>query len=321
MLKLKYLFDNRDLAMMILDNWEYDEDSIELFKYYRISSNAIYPFKKNDKLMFLRFVPVAEKEERELYSEIQIIETMKDNEFPVPNIVGSKRGEKIVKCSTPWGEFYSVVFEGVGVNSLENTELTEELCFDYGKLLAKFHTISNEKLKDQVAKKSVFDILKKIIIESGEAKIIEEASRLQREFLKLKNEFDKFGLIHYDFELDNIMFDEKENKMYAIDFDDSMYGFFGQDIERAINSIENESDENSVKSLVSSFLKGYESEGNNTESYVMNSKLYKEFAQLYSYVRVNESLKETWENEPQWMCNLRNRLGQRQMNYLKNLNK
>ncbi len=42
MLKLKYLFDNKDLAHMILNNWEYDYDNPDLLKHYRISSNAVY---------------------------------------------------------------------------------------------------------------------------------------------------------------------------------------------------------------------------------------------------------------------------------------
>lgn len=45
MLKYKYLFDNRDPAEMLLKNWAYDPDSLDLFKQYRISSNAVYPFR------------------------------------------------------------------------------------------------------------------------------------------------------------------------------------------------------------------------------------------------------------------------------------
>jgi len=62
MLKLKYLFDNEDLAKMILENWKYDPSSIEMFKYFRISSNAVYPFKSEEKVMLLRFAPCTEKD-------------------------------------------------------------------------------------------------------------------------------------------------------------------------------------------------------------------------------------------------------------------
>lgn len=52
MLKLKYLFDNENLAQMILENWEYDHDDPNLLKYYRISSNAVYWCKNQGETFF-----------------------------------------------------------------------------------------------------------------------------------------------------------------------------------------------------------------------------------------------------------------------------
>jgi hypothetical protein len=57
MLRLKYLFNDVNLAEMILKNWDYDEGSTEMFKFYRISSNAIYPFKYKGRTQLLRFAP------------------------------------------------------------------------------------------------------------------------------------------------------------------------------------------------------------------------------------------------------------------------
>lgn len=45
MLKLRYLFENYDLAKEALENWKHDEDALdEMLPQFRISSNAIYPF-------------------------------------------------------------------------------------------------------------------------------------------------------------------------------------------------------------------------------------------------------------------------------------
>lgn len=44
MLILKYLFDNRDLALMLLSYWEYDEEALEIMDRFRISFNAVYSF-------------------------------------------------------------------------------------------------------------------------------------------------------------------------------------------------------------------------------------------------------------------------------------
>ena len=59
MLKLKYLFENFELAKLALTNWEHDEDTLgEYLKYFRISSNAVYPFSVQGKRHFLRLAPI-----------------------------------------------------------------------------------------------------------------------------------------------------------------------------------------------------------------------------------------------------------------------
>ena len=57
MLKLRYLFNNKDLAHMILNNWENDNEDLNSLKYYRISSNAVYWCKNGGGTFFLRFAP------------------------------------------------------------------------------------------------------------------------------------------------------------------------------------------------------------------------------------------------------------------------
>ena len=61
MLKLKYLFNNKDLAHMVLSNWESDNVDSDLLNYYRISSNAVYWCKNEGETFFLRFAPAEEK--------------------------------------------------------------------------------------------------------------------------------------------------------------------------------------------------------------------------------------------------------------------
>ena len=60
MLKLKYLIENIDTATHLLEAFDYDDVSI--MKYFRISSNAIYPFRFEDEVRFLRATPLEEKE-------------------------------------------------------------------------------------------------------------------------------------------------------------------------------------------------------------------------------------------------------------------
>ena len=74
MLKLRHLFDNRDLALMLLGNWEYDKNNTDILKFFRISANAIYPYIHNGKTFLLRFIPWDEKTENEMERELEFIQ-------------------------------------------------------------------------------------------------------------------------------------------------------------------------------------------------------------------------------------------------------
>lgn len=85
MLKLKYLFENNELAKECLKFYFYDEDSVdEMLKWFRISSNAVYPFCTEDKsnVCFLRLSPVEEKNHVDVESEIRFIDWLCINGYP-----------------------------------------------------------------------------------------------------------------------------------------------------------------------------------------------------------------------------------------------
>lgn len=51
--KIKYLFNNKDLVHMLLNNWEHDNEDFNSLNYYRISSNAVYWCKNKGNTFFL----------------------------------------------------------------------------------------------------------------------------------------------------------------------------------------------------------------------------------------------------------------------------
>lgn len=323
MLKLKYLFNNSDLALMLLKNWNYDEDSLELLNNYRISSNAIYPFKNNGKLYFLRFVPDAEKDYFAISQELNFITILSNNGFNVPKIIESKFGNIIETKQTPWGIFHAVVFESVGSETLESIKLTDEIAYNYGVSLAKLHQISKEKVQSNIERNSVYDILN--LIEDKFRKNGSKSDKLVKHIALLRTEFDKinktdltYGIIHYDYELDNIIYEAETQKLSAIDFDDCMYGYYGQDVERAINSIESEI-EDFQDNIKTNFIRGYLDAGGNLDIYYQSADLFKKFANLYSYFRISCSIEEKWDNEPIWLENLRCRLVAKMTKYLKTI--
>ncbi|MBQ8040669.1 MAG: phosphotransferase, partial [Lachnospiraceae bacterium] len=145
MLKLKYLFENFELAKLALTNWEHDEDTLdEYLKYFRISSNAVYPFAVQGKRHFLRLAPVEEKQEENLMGELEFLRYLNNAGYGAMKPVAAKNGELLLTLNTKWGCYYASVFEGVAGISIEDTDYREKIMIAYGKALGRLHNLSME---------------------------------------------------------------------------------------------------------------------------------------------------------------------------------
>ena len=97
MLKLEYLFENYELAREALSLWEHDEDNLEeMLGYFRISSNAVYPFTREGRVCFLRLAPVGEKAETDVRGELEFIRYLLKEGYPALRPVRSLSGEDMV---------------------------------------------------------------------------------------------------------------------------------------------------------------------------------------------------------------------------------
>ena len=65
MLKLKHLYENFELAKECLNCYDVDKEASDMmFNHFRISSNAIYPFRTtgDGRICFLHLSPLEEKQ-------------------------------------------------------------------------------------------------------------------------------------------------------------------------------------------------------------------------------------------------------------------
>lgn len=312
MLKLRYLFDNRDLAEMILKNWKYDPSSINMLNYFRISSNAIYPFEYEGKMRFLRFAPCAEKDKSNILGELDFIRYLKQRGYPVLCTVPSKDNRELLEVNTPWGEYFAVVFESVAGVRLDQTDYSYDMCKKHGKALGRLHRLSSEYKPSKALRWSHNDVLS--WIEKGLSHFHDEDSARQEEkllkefFSKLPRNDQIYGMVHYDFELDNIFFDQSTDTLNVIDFDDSMYHWYAMDIEQALDNIAEEISCEDFSLMRNCFIKGYREEFSISDEMLSYLPVFRRFADLYGYVRVLIATKEVWNNEPEWMMNVRRHL-------------
>lgn len=312
MLKLKYMFENYELAKFALENWEHDAESLsEYLKYFRISSNAVYPFAAHGKRYFLRLSPAEEKSEQNLKGELAFLQYLREAGYPAMAPVTSKSGEVLLSLTTKWGEYFACVFEGVPGQPIEETDYHNDIMLSYGKALGRLHCLSMQYVpecpkwsyEDTLA--WIRDVLKEHHVPQN---MMAEVEAVEQELALLTKNSENFGLVHYDFEPDNVFYEKTDGSCHVIDFEDGMYHFFLVDIEQVFDCLSEELEGEALCKAKEYFLQGYRSEKMLEADFEEKLPAMRRFCNLYSYARLIRCVAEEIEDAPEWMCNLKRRL-------------
>ncbi len=311
-MKLKNLEDNRLLALDLLSHWQYDQESISILDQFRISANAVYPFNRFGEICILRFAPVEEKKAENVQAELNFLSYLRSNGFPVPDTVPAKNGYQLLVIDTEWGRYIAVVFKRVAGTKMEDIEYSDRLFTGYGQTLGKLHNLSRSyhpanpkrpSWKQQLA--SVESVLREC---HAPEKVLDEAAQIRAGLNRIPETHETYGLIHYDYQLDNVFFSESQGMFPVIDFDDSIYHWYVMDVIIALNCIESELSDLYKQSARENFLAGYQQMTNLPEDLFAERSFFHRYENLIRYSRCLWSTSEAYENEPEWMADLRDHL-------------
>ncbi|WDV45056.1 phosphotransferase [Clostridiaceae bacterium M8S5] len=319
MMNLRYLVDNRELAVTMLKNWDYDIDNMEIMNQYRISSSAIYPFTKDGEIRILRFFPSQETSSDLVERELEFIQFLKANNFPVADIINSKNNNIIEELDTKWGKYNGSVFSRVNGKRLDKITLTDDILFEMGKTLANLHELSvkyERRDKIKTHKDCISDIKKYLTDKDiNDSNINKEIQILENFFNSLDKDTSNYGLVHFDYELDNLFYDEKNNKISVIDFGDMMYHWYITDVVNFIENFYEELSESvSEKQLLSfkgNFIDGYKSIRNLEDKLLNKSSMIIRFSKLYKYINIRKAMLVNIKDKPPWMSALSKRLNEK----------
>lgn len=314
MLPLKYLFENYELAKECLKYYDHSERYLdEMLGHFRISSNAIYPFYADEKgkVCYLRLSPTAEKDPAEVASELHFITWLLEHGYPVMEPYPMKDGRLHDVIATRWGTYNVSCFEKVSGETLEDTNGSLELAYGYGRTLAELHNLSAEypysderencvgllaKVKGQLERYHAPEIVR------TQWKIVSE------ELSRLEINSDNYGLIHYDFEPDNVLYDEASEQFGVIDPDDSIRCFYALDVVRAIDAMDDVVEEELTEQAVRAFIEGYRSKRTFSEEQLASMPLMRKIVSLQEYATILHVLSEPAEEEPEWMIKIMEKL-------------
>lgn len=303
MMKLKYLAEDFDLARRALRRWAHDEAVLpERLKWFRISSNAVYPFDDaQGRLCFLRLSPASERSEKEIRAELELLMYLQRCGYPALRPMPADNGallEMEKKADETW---YACAFERVPGQPLAELPMNSMLAYAYGDALGRLHAAVRE-YHPPLSHRSHEEVLG-WIRESLTAHAAPQTIRTKLEevaqLLAAKPRTQKnYGVVHYDFEPDNVFWDGQG--CHVIDFGDSMQHFYAMDVVQALDELEEEHR--------AAFLGGYRDACPGTEAETADFLLMRRFRDLYSYARLLHSLSEKPHPQPDWIPPLVGRL-------------
>ncbi|KEK23400.1 phosphotransferase enzyme family protein [Bacillus gaemokensis] len=294
------------LAEKILENWQYNKGSLY---YFRSSANCIFVFKKNGERHFLRFIEKQERNVEAIKAEIDILLYLSRYSIHVAEPVQSKNECYIEEVETDLGTFYAVVFKGLDGKQYEVEELKEEQFLLWGRALGKLHQALKNMPKDfnqnRTTWKDHLNFVRKTL-PGSEWSAYKELEKISTWANELSITSDNFGIVYYDFELDNLCINKEE--VGIIDFDDCANYWYVADIGYALRDIFHDEVDLSHPSY-QVFLKGYTLETTVDEHILRDLPLFMRMHQLIIFAKILRTVDvPESKNHPEWLQNLRRKL-------------
>lgn len=313
MLKLKYLFENFDLARMCMELYDSDPDRVDdLMQYFRISSNAIYPFfLKSGEVCFLRLSPVVEKALSEVKSEIELMQWLIEKNFPAMQPVPMKDGKLFRQLDTEWGCYNVSCFKRVPGENLEGIAGTLDIVKGYGRTLGHLHALMKQYpyAEKRHSHEELMTEIQNRLENYGASNVVKnELKAVKNELKNLTFSGEEYGIIHYDFEPDNVFYDAESGAFSVIDFDDSIRCWYALDVVRALDALDDVVEDAGMDEAKQCFLEGYRSATEFTEEQECILPLMRRFVRLQEYATLLHVLSEEVENPPEWMVGLQTHL-------------
>lgn len=309
MLKLRYLFENYDLARLALTRYPHDAASLDkTLPHFRISASAVYPFLQGGQLFFLRLAPEEEKPLTHVQAEIDFIKSLRRSGYPAMKPLPNHAGETAWLLDSPWGRWCVSAFEGVKGCPVEDASPTPELVHAMGATLAQLHALGAEYHPCPLPTHAdVLDEVRQTLLDCGAPEgIVRCLDDVAQRLSALPVTPETYGPLHYDFEPDNVFWDGES--LSVIDFGDAMQGWFALDVEQALDSLHSEFGMQNSE-LSEAFMSGYRSVRPFTQEMEAQRALMRRFVDLRHYARLLHCLSEEISG-PEWLEALKVRLSQ-----------
>ncbi len=301
------------IADTVIAAWAHDPDSV---RYFRASATFVFVFKREGQLSILRLAHASERTADAIQAELAYLHHLAAHSVPVALPVRSLSGRWVESIPTTLGVFHAVVFEHLPGQHYDVEDLSLAQFTRWGRALGSLHRAAEG--YSGAGRATIHDHLRML---EQQLPAHEDAARrllaeLERQVATLPTSDQTFGLIHYDFELDNLLWDDQ--RVGIVDFDDCAGYWFVADIAFALRDLFADHAEqiDLADARLHAFVTGYRELRPVADEELRQLPLFLRIHNLISFMKLLRAADiEDAPAAPPWVADLQARLLQKVQTY------
>ncbi len=272
-------------------------------KWWRSSASHVFVLPDPRGKRYLRFVPDAYRSAGAVEPVSVLMHRLAAGGAPVVSPVPTETGSLTATVPTALGTMHAMVVEAAAGHEFDAEDLTDDLAREWGRTLAVVH---DGAAGVDVDLPDAFAELAEIPDRFAEdPALVKAAALLADRLARLPRDRSRFGVVHGDFELDNLAWDA--GRATAFDFDEAAQSWYAADIAYALRDLTGPDGEPDParRHLVHAFLAGYRGMRALDDSDLGNLRLFAGAHAACSAVRIARALDSSGADEPEWRAELR----------------
>jgi Ser/Thr protein kinase RdoA (MazF antagonist) len=291
------------VADQVAARWGYPAGTA---KWWRSSASHVFVLLESGRRRYLRFVPGSYRGPKPLATVAELMARLSDGGSAVVRPVAAESGALTTTVATGLGAMHAMVVEPAPGVEVDAHGLTASQAWRWGQTLARLH---RDAAGLHAGLPESFGELPDIgELFADDAELVEATARLTDVMRGLPRCQDRWGVVHGDFELDNMAWEE--GGPIAYDFDEAALSWYSADIAYAVRDLTDHTGRPAPKhrAQYDAFLDGYRSVRPFDDEDSGRLPLFTGLHAAASLVRITHALGEPARQEPDWLSELRDDL-------------
>lgn len=279
-------------------------------KWWRSSASHVFVLSQDGGRRFLRFVPDAYRGPAGVAAVAQLMARLSRGGSAVVRPVAAESGALTVTVPTAIGVMHAMMVEAAPGDEVDIAGLTEPRARCWGRALARLHreaaglgTELGTGLEESFAG---LPSLARLF--AGDPALVEATLTLAGWMGRLPRDRSRWGVVHGDFELDNLAW--VGHRPVAYDFDEAAVSWFAADIASAVRDLADPTGHaaGEHRARFDAFIAGYRSLRPLDDQDLGRLPLFAGLQAAACLARITRALDYRGRDEPGWLAELRGKL-------------